>query len=51
MPKSDKLMNPVGNRVISYSLKGIEVLLKVPVIIIMRSGENNVLGTIYIDIY
>ena len=29
----------------------IEVFLKAPVIFIMRFGENNVLGTIYIDIY
>ena len=36
------------NRVIPYSLKGFEVFLKVTVI---RFGENNVLGTIYIDIY
>ena len=41
----------MGNRVISYSLRGFEVFLKVPVIIIIRFGENNVLGTIYIDIY
>ena len=41
----------MGNRVISYSLREIEVFLKVPVIIIIRFGENNVLGTIYIDIY
>ena len=40
----------MGNRVISYSLRGFEVFLKVPVIIIIRFGEN-VLGTIYIDIY
>ena len=33
---------------ISYSLRGIEVFLKVPVIIIIRFGENNVLGTVYI---
>ena len=37
--------------VISYSLRGFEVFLKEPVIIIMRFGENNVLGTIYIYIY
>ena len=35
------------NRVISYSL----VFLKVPVIIIMRFGENIVLGPKYINIY
>ena len=35
--------------VISYSLGGFEVLLKVPVIIIMRFGENNVIETIYIN--
>ena len=33
------------SRVISYSLTGFEVFLKVPVIIIIRFGENNVLGT------
>ena len=36
-------------RVISNSFKGIEVFLKVPVIIIIRLGENNVLGSIYIN--
>ena len=36
----------MGNRVISYNLRGFEVFLKVPVIIIIRFGENNVLGTI-----
>ena len=41
----------MGNRVISYSLRGFEVFLKVPVIIIIEFCENNVLGTIYIDIY
>ena len=41
---------PVGNKVISYSLRGIEVFLKVPVIIIIRFGENNTLGIIYIYI-
>ena len=41
----------MGNRVISYSLRGFDVVLKVPVIIIIRFGEKNVLGTIYIDIY
>ena len=39
------------NWVISYRLMGIEVFLKVPVIIIIRFGENNVLGTIYIYIF
>ena len=39
----------MGNRVISYSLRGIEMFLKVPVIIIIKFGENNVLGTIYIN--
>ena len=34
----------MGNKVISYSLKGFEVFLKVPVIIIIGSVENNVLG-------
>ena len=34
----------MGNRVISYSLRGFEVFLKVPMIIIMRFGENNVLA-------
>ena len=33
------------------SFRGFEVFLKVPVIIIMRFSENNVLGTIYINIY
>ena len=37
------------NRVISYSLRGFEVFLKVSVIIIIRFGKNNVLGTIYIN--
>ena len=37
--------------VISYSLRGFEVFLNVPAIIIMIFGENNVLGTIYIDIH
>ena len=41
----------MGNRVISYSLKGIEVFLKLPVIIIMKFGENNVLGRIHINIH
>ena len=41
----------MGNRVISNSLRGFEMFLKVPVIIIIRFGENNVLGTIYISIY
>ena len=41
----------MGNRVISYSLRGFEVFLRVPVIIIIRFGEKNALGTIYIDIY
>ena len=41
----------MGDRVISYSLRGFEVFLKVPVIIIIRFAEINVLGTIYIDIY
>ena len=31
------------NRVISYSLRGIEAFLKLPVIIIIKFGENNVL--------
>ena len=35
--------------VISYSLRRIDVFLKIPMIIIIRYGENNVLGTIYID--
>ena len=39
------------NRDISYSLRGFEVFLKIAVIIIIRFGENNLLGTIYIDIY
>ena len=39
----------MGNRVISYSLRGFEVFLKVPVIMIIRFGENNVLGTIYMN--
>ena len=37
--------------VISISLREIEVFLKVPMIIIIRFSENNVLGTIYIEIY
>ena len=37
------------NRVISYSLRKFEMFLKVLVIIIMRFGENNVFGTIYIN--
>ena len=32
----------MGNRAISYSLRGFEIFLKVPTIIIMRFGENNV---------
>ena len=36
---------------ISYNLRDFEVFLKVPVIIINGFGKNNVLGTIYIDIY
>ena len=40
----------MGNRVISNSLRGFQVFLKVPVIIIIRFGENNVLGTIYIHL-
>ena len=39
------------NRVIAYSLREIEVFLKVPVMITIRFGENNVLEKIYIDIY
>ena len=39
----------MGIRVISNSFKGIEVFLKVPVIIIIKIGENNVLGSIYIN--
>ena len=41
----------MGNRVISNSLRGFEEFLKVPMIIIIRFGENYVLGTIYIDIH
>ena len=37
--------------VISYSLWGFAVFLKVPSITIIRVGENNVLVTIYIDRY
>ena len=32
-----------------YSFRGFEVFLKVPVIIIIRLGENNVSGQIYIN--
>ena len=39
------------NKFISHGLGGVEVFLKVPVLIIFRVGENNVLGQIYIDIY
>ena len=39
------------NRVISYNFRGFGMFLKVPVIIIIRVIENNVLGLIYIDIY
>ena len=39
----------MGNRVISYSLRGFTVFLNVPVIIIIRFGEHNLLGTIYIN--
>ena len=39
------------NRVISYGFRGFLVFLKVAVIIIIRFGENNVLGTIYYDIH
>ena len=41
----------MGNRVISYSLRGFEMFLKLQVIIIFRFGENNVLGTICIHTY
>ena len=34
-----------------HGLKGFELFPKVPVIIIMRFCENNVLETIYMDIY
>ena len=37
--------------VISYSFIGFEVFIKVPAIIIIRFGENNVRWPIYIDIY
>ena len=37
--------------VISYSLRGFEVFLNAPAIIIMIFGKNNVLGTMYIDLY
>ena len=36
------------NRVISYSFRGFEVFLEVPVIIIIRFSENNMLGPIWI---
>ena len=39
------------NRVISYSFRGFNVFQKVPVVIIMRFGENNVLLEYYIDTY
>ena len=40
------------NRVISYSFMEFEVFLQVPMIIIIRFDENNVLGPIYcIDIF
>ena len=35
----------------THSLWGFEVFLKVPVIIIVRFGQNNVLETIYISIF
>ena len=41
----------MGNRVISYSLRGYKVFLKGPLIIIMRFGQNNMLGTIYINFW
>ena len=37
--------------VLPHSLRGFEVFLKVPMKIIMRFGDNCVLGKIYIDIY
>ena len=45
------LFTPCVNRAISCSLRGFEVFLRVPVIIIIRLGKNNALGTIYIDIF
>ena len=36
---------------ISYRFRGFVVFLKVPVIIINRFGENNVLGQIWIYLY
>ena len=47
---NNKLMN-LWEMVISYSLREIAVFLKVHVIIIIKFCENNVLGTIHIDIY
>ena len=34
-----------------HSFRGFEAFIKVPVIIIIRFGENNVLVPIYVDIY
>ena len=39
------------NMVILRSFGEFEVFIKVPVVVIIRFGKNNVLGTIYILIY
>ena len=50
--QNNKLINqPVSNRIISYSFQGIEVYLKVPVIIIIRFPKIICFGPMYIDIY
>ena len=46
---NNKLIN-LWEIVISYSLKRIVVFLKVPMLIIIRFGENNVFGATYIDL-
>ena len=46
--RNNKLINQ-SKIVISYSFRGFEVFLKVPVIIINRFGENNVFWPIYLD--
>ena len=49
MTQRFRKQNKLRNGVSSYSLSGFDVFLKVPVIIIIRSNENNVLELIYIN--
>ena len=48
--RNNKLMSlwEIG---LSHIFRGFEVFLKVPVLIFIGFGKNNVLGTIHIDIY